>query len=382
MKENISKKIKLSMLILNIILIIAITLIFLFKESLFTLIYPISVSFFMFLSFFSIILFGYRKNKKNFYKDHTLNMTILISTIYLILIYFIGNFTGYTKNENIIINSLYLILIIIFMELYRYNILNKCSKKTNQQYIITCIYILFEILVLSSYGINQYLPLPNVISLVLVATIKQGVLSYTSSKFGYHPCIVYSFITTLMPLAAPIYPDLGSYLNIIFTIIYSSIIMYNATRPIHKEDEEKYNKNQKGFIYYFERALLVIIIFIIFLVSGNFKYSISAIASDSMYPELKRGDAIVLERVTDKNRDSIEKGMIVSFEENHQIITHRVLSIIEENGVEYLVTKGDNNPTKDVTNKKKDDIIGIVRFRIPLLGYPSVEISEIKTKED
>ena len=32
-------------------------------------------------------------------------------------------------------------------------------------------------------------------------------------------------------------------------------------------------------------------------------------------------------------------------------------------------------------NKKtKDDIIGIVRYRIPLIGYPSVEISEIKNK--
>ena len=49
-----------------------------------------------------------------------------------------------------------------------------------------------------------------------------------------------------------------------------------------------------------------------------------------------------------------------------------------ENGIEKIVTKGDNNDTKDVTKKRKDDIIGIVRFRIPLLGYPSVEISEIK----
>ena len=58
--------------------------------------------------------------------------------------------------------------------------------------------------------------------------------------------------------------------------------------------------------------------------------------------------------------------MIIAFEESGKIITHRILSIENEDGIEYIITKGDNNSTKDVTKKKKDDIIGIVKFRIPL----------------
>jgi len=99
-----------------------------------------------------------------------------------------------------------------------------------------------------------------------------------------------------------------------------------------------------------------------------------------MYPEIKRGDAIILEKIDNKNIETLEKGMIIAFEENNQIITHRILSIDYENGTEYITTKGDNNATKDVTKKEKDDIIGIVKFKIPLIGYPSVEISEIKNK--
>ena len=72
--------------------------------------------------------------------------------------------------------------------------------------------------------------------------------------------------------------------------------------------------------------------------------------------------------------------MIVAFYQDEQIITHRILSIDEEDGIECITTKGDNNTTKDVTKKKKDDIIGIVKFKIPYLGYPSVEISDIKNK--
>ena len=71
---------------------------------------------------------------------------------------------------------------------------------------------------------------------------------------------------------------------------------------------------------------------------------------------------------------------IVAYEQDGQIVTHRILTIELNQGKEYIITKGDNNSTKDVQKKTKDDIIGIVRFRIPYIGYPSVEISEIKNK--
>ncbi len=100
-----------------------------------------------------------------------------------------------------------------------------------------------------------------------------------------------------------------------------------------------------------------------------------------MYPALQRGDAIIVEKVSKKTVDSLQKDMIVAFSENGKIVTHRIISIEMEDGVEYIITKGDNNNTKDITKKVKSDIIGIVRIRIPLLGYPSVEISEIKNKQ-
>lgn len=382
MKENISKKIKRNLIIFDIIIAAFILISFIFKGSITSLIYPISGAFFMLLSFTSISFLGYRKNKRTKYKDQLTNLVIFISVVYLISIYFIGNATGFIKNENSIINSLYLLIVVIFMELFRYIIIQKCSKKTNQQYIITFLYILFDILVLSSYGINSNINIISIISLVLTTTMKNALLSYITSKFGYYPCFIYSGIVTIMPAAAPIYPDLGNYLTIVFFILYTAIIVYNTSKPIHKEDEEKSERYKKGFSYYLERILLVFVIFIIFLVSGSFKYSLSAIASDSMYPELKKGDAILLEKIDDEKRNSLEKGMIIAFEEEGKIITHRILSIEKEDEIEYIITKGDNNSTKDVTKKKKDDIIGIVKFRIPLLGYPSVEISEIKNKKD
>ena len=181
-----------------------------------------------------------------------------------------------------------------------------------------------------------------------------------------------------MPLISPLQENVGTYINLTTTIIYSAILLYHVSKPTRKTEEETVNTYKRGILYYLERVTLVIIVFIIILVSGNFKYSISAIASDSMYPELNKGDAIILEKIDKNNTDEIKEGAIVAFEEDGFIITHRILQIDEENGIEYITTKGDNNSTKDVQKKTKDDIIGIVRFKIPLLGYPSVEISEIK----
>jgi signal peptidase len=183
-----------------------------------------------------------------------------------------------------------------------------------------------------------------------------------------------------MPIIAPIYPDLGNYINAIFMLSYSAILFYNISKPTRKEEEETINTYKKNVFFYLERAFLIVVVLIIFLVSGAFKYSISAIASDSMYPALKRGDAIILEKTDEDNIDTLKKGMIVAYEQDGQIVTHRILTIELNQGKEYIITKGDNNSTKDVQKKTKDDIIGIVRFRIPYIGYPSVEISEIKNK--
>ena len=259
-------------------------------------------------------------------------------------------------------------------------IISKCTKKTNNQYIITFIYILFDVLLISNLSPKHVIEPIDLAYFSLISLIKNSLLTYTTYKYGFRPCFIYAFVISIMPLIFPIYPQLGNYISLIIFVIYSSIIFYNISKPTRKEEEETANTYRKSFSYYAERVSLVLIIIVIILVSGVFKYSLSAIASDSMYPEIKRGDAVLLSKPNKKELDSLKKNMIVAYEEDGMIITHRILDIVEEDEIEYIVTKGDNNSTKDVTKKKKDDIIGIVKFKIPYLGYPSVEISDIKNK--
>lgn len=380
MKKQITKNIQLTLHIINILIILYALITFIFKDKLYNLIHPLNVSFFMLITFFSILFLGFKKNKRNRDKIHIQNTYIVISTLYLITIYLTSNATGVYKNNIDIFNIICLLIYMIISEIERYILLNKANKKNNQTYFITFSYIILDILLISSF--NNNIVLNNYFTIIIISIVRNLLLSYTSQRFGYYPCFIYSLITFIFPFTLPIYPNLGNYLTIIFFIIYSLIIYYNISKPIRQEDEENYNKYKKGFSFYLERIFLVFVILIIFLVSGNFRYSISAIASDSMYPELKRGDAVILEKTNKSNINSLKKGMIVAFEEEDEIVTHRILTIELQEGKEYIITKGDNNDTKDVTKKTKDDIIGIVRFKIPLIGYPAVEISDIRNKEE
>ena len=129
-----------------------------------------------------------------------------------------------------------------------------------------------------------------------------------------------------------------------------------------------------------EGILLFFVAATIILISGKFKYTLSSIASDSMFPQLQRGDGIIVKKLTSQEKDKLQVGDIIAFKDGNFVITHRIEEITEEDGTKLYQTKGDNNTSKDVTKKTKDDIIGIVKLRIPYIGYPSVEIAEIKNK--
>ena len=59
------------------------------------------------------------------------------------------------------------------------------------------------------------------------------------------------------------------------------------------------------------------------------------------------------------------------------IVVHRLIRIVNIGDEVYYYTKGDANEEEDNYLIKKENIIGIVRFRIPYIGYPTVWFSEI-----
>lgn len=89
------------------------------------------------------------------------------------------------------------------------------------------------------------------------------------------------------------------------------------------------------------------------------------IVSESMEPNIKSGDAIIVKNIT---QNQLEVGDIISFKDSNFINTHRIVDIVEENGILKYRTKGDNNKRNDKKLVSYDDIEGKYIFKIKGLG--------------
>lgn len=94
-------------------------------------------------------------------------------------------------------------------------------------------------------------------------------------------------------------------------------------------------------------------------------YKAYLISTESMEPELKKGDAIIIKKVAE---DHLRVNDIVTFKINGEIITHRIVRIDEVNSEKFYITKGDNNNVEDSDELRFSDIEGKQIIKIPHLG--------------
>ena len=92
-------------------------------------------------------------------------------------------------------------------------------------------------------------------------------------------------------------------------------------------------------------------------------YEIYNVTSGSMEPALPVGSVIYVQRVAP---EAVKEGEIIAYYVDGTVITHRV---VENRFVEgEFVTKGDANDMEDFSNTHYSDLVGIVKYHIPMLG--------------
>lgn len=103
-------------------------------------------------------------------------------------------------------------------------------------------------------------------------------------------------------------------------------------------------------------------------------YPLLAVASGSMIPTLNVGDLIVVQGGLNVSDIVAEYGTgdIVVFHKPSnpdELIVHRAVEIFENEGILYLKTKGDNNPSPDLWEVNDSNLVGKVVWSIPYLGH-------------
>jgi len=89
------------------------------------------------------------------------------------------------------------------------------------------------------------------------------------------------------------------------------------------------------------------------------------VLSESMEPTIPVGSLII---VWPTNFDNLETNDVVTvrLENTGILLTHRAVELNHEE--QTIITKGDNNPTRDPQPIAADQLVGRVVFHIPVLG--------------
>lgn len=101
------------------------------------------------------------------------------------------------------------------------------------------------------------------------------------------------------------------------------------------------------------------------------------VLSGSMETEIHKGDLIIVKEVDPA--ELVLEDVIAFRDAEETITTHRIIDIVEKDGITYFITKGDNNTSQDQNLVEFGDVEGIYVGRIPNVGNIMNSLSEPTT---
>lgn len=326
---------------------------------------------------------GLRKDA-SLVKKNSIQVVFISIMLFILIGYLSGLYFGFLKNAysleiTSIIKNIYPIFFMIMgQELIRFMIAKRGVKDNKPLIVLTILFILMDVVFtfnpnIVTNGLKLFIYVTN----TFAPSVARHVLcSYLCLHVSYLPGLILRLFFGLYIYVLPIFPDYGYYIGSVVGILIPYIIYICVSKFVQYAEQTRLPAINKG-MWYINIPLLAIMIFVVVLVSGIFKYQIIAIGSGSMEPNYYKGDAVVFEKIKLEEHLLITDGTIICYRHGNKYVTHRVVEIIEENGEVFYQTKGDNNDNNDDYLVETEDVIGIVRLRIKGIGWPTIWFQEL-----
>ena len=314
-------------------------------------------------------------------------MIIIISILlYYAITYFIGFFSGfyyttYSKSlSGIFINVITSLIVIFSIENIRGDLIKNYAYHKSIVYLTPIICSLLEIP--SLINLTLYTEKVDIfyafITLIIPSISKNIVLTFVTYKTNKICSIVYQLLITIPLYFLPVFPNFGEFLDItirmLFPIVVFALIINVTTIKFDKIFNSRLLAYNKIVIYIINSICLLIIILILYLTSGMFRYYSLAIGSESMKGAINKGDIVIV----DRRNKNIKNKDIIAFKEQGKVIVHRVVKIKELDDKKHSYkTKGDKNNAIDGWTVKDDAVVGKIVLRVRWLGWPTIILSEL-----
>jgi len=265
-------------------------------------------------------------------------------------------------------------IIIISSEIMRNVLLAQNTKST--KVITFIIMVIIDLIIYTDiYNINTYQEIVEVIGFIFFASIACNLLyNYISNRYGFKGITIYRLITVLYVYIIPYIPNIYVFFRAILRMVYPYIV-YQVLEYTFSQNKNivAFEDKRKSIIS--KLVLGIFTIIIAMLISCQFKYGILVIGSGSMKGTINKGDAIFFEQFDKK--EQIKIGQVIIYNKDNLRIVHRVIDIKKVNGEIRYTTKGDANKQNDEGYITNNDIVGISKFRIAYIGYPTIWLRDI-----
>lgn len=301
-----------------------------------------------------------------------------ILIIFSILAGFIHGFGRSPYSHSVVemlINIIYAGSSIVGMELARSYLVHSLTKKENQLLFVGI--ALFMTVV--GISLNRFLSIESIEQAVQFGAqyfvpelTKNLLLTFMAYIGGPLPGMIYMGVTEAFHWLSPILPDLEwitqafiGTLVPLFAYLFLENMYAKVTGQI-KEGERK-----EGLLGWMITSLVSILI--IWFVLGVFPIYPSVIATGSMRPMIHPGDVVLVDKALRmEDIESLQKGDVILFQRGNILISHRIVEILEEDGVPKFRTKGDSNSVEDSELVAPENIKGRVVKVVPKIGWPSL----------
>ncbi len=338
---------------------------------------------FILFGYMLVIKFGLKKRKIiSVYSSQVILLMIGLALVYIAIFYVLGLYFGfYIAPIKFSLWGLWhyiipFIIIIISSEVIRYILISQKNKESSLIAFIST--VLIDIILYSKvYELNNLEDLLAIVGFISFASISCNLFfNYMSKHFGYKAIIWYRLITILYAFIIPVIPNMYIFFRSIGRMIYPYLmyLLLEATYAKTNLSTGYINKKQQIIS---TTVTLVLVVAIASLISCQFYHGILVIGSSSMAGSINKGDAVILEKY---NHQKLREGQIIIFDQNNIQVVHRIIDIKFVNNEYHYFTKGDANENNDIGYVTDDNILGLVKFKIPYIGYPTVWLKEMISK--
>jgi len=307
-------------------------------------------------------------------KNQVLMITTVIALVFLMLAYLCGIMLGFYRNPHSFGFGTFfnfiapIATVIIATEIIRHISVVQEDKSASVISYIVC--VISEVLVVSALPeVTTFGRFMDTIGLTLFPALTANlVYHYLSKRYGVYPGTVYRLIMALYVYIIPYSPNISDVIMSFVKVLLPILVFVFIDALFEKHKHYALKKKSKLAIPITAVAILLMLGSVM-VISNQFSVGAYVIATPSMTGELNIGDAAIYEKYDDQ---IVTEGQVIVFEKNGLVTVHRVVDIENINGAKRYYTKGDANEDNDSGFILDTDIIGLVNFKIPYIGYPTL----------